>query len=78
MTDYILTVAVSVASGVAAITSAIPSVRPYTVVIGVVVIAVLLAGNRRAPSGFDVRRADLRLHRRDLRAGHRRARRSFA
>jgi amino acid transporter len=47
MTDYILTVAVSIASGVAAITSAIPSLTSYTVVIGVAVIAVLLAGNLR-------------------------------
>jgi amino acid transporter len=47
MTDYILTVAVSVASGVAAITSAIPSLAPDTVVIGVGVIVVLLAGNLR-------------------------------
>ena len=47
MTDYILTVAVSVAAGVAAITSAIPSLRAGTVAIGVAVIAVLLAGNLR-------------------------------
>ena len=47
MTDYILTVAVSVASGVAAITSAIPSLASDTVPIGVAVIAVLLAGNLR-------------------------------
>ncbi|GAA2264620.1 APC family permease [Kitasatospora cystarginea] len=47
MTDYILTVAVSVASGMAAVTSAIPSLEPDIVAIGVVVIAVLLAGNLR-------------------------------
>ncbi len=47
MTDYILTVAVSIASGVAAITSAIPSLAPDAVPIGMVVIAVLLAGNLR-------------------------------
>ncbi|HMD52258.1 MAG TPA: APC family permease, partial [Solirubrobacteraceae bacterium] len=47
MTDYILTVAVSVASGLEAITSAIPSLSPATVPIGVGVIAVLLAGNLR-------------------------------
>ncbi len=47
MTDYILTVAVSVASGLEAVTSAIPSLRSDTVAIGVVVIAVLLAGNLR-------------------------------
>jgi len=47
ITDYILTVAVSVASGLAAITSAIPSLTPDVVPIGVGVIAVLLAGNLR-------------------------------
>ncbi len=47
MTDYILTVAVSVASGVAAVTSAIPSLASATVPIGVAVIAVLLGGNLR-------------------------------
>lgn len=47
MTDYILTVAVSVASGLEAITSAIPSLSSDTVVIGVGVIVVLLAGNLR-------------------------------
>ncbi|WP_241844476.1 APC family permease [Kitasatospora sp. CB01950] len=47
MTDYILTVAVSIASGMAAVTSAIPSLRPDVVPIGVAVIAVLLAGNLR-------------------------------
>src|SRR5271167_4931635 len=47
MTDYILTVAVSVAAGVAAITSAIPSLASATVPIGAGAIAVLLAGNLR-------------------------------
>ncbi|QIQ06644.1 APC family permease [Streptomyces liangshanensis] len=47
MTDYILTVAVSVSSGMAAVTSAIPSLSPEIVPIGVLVIAVLLAGNLR-------------------------------
>jgi amino acid transporter len=47
MTDYILTVAVSVAAGVAAVTSAIPSLASDTVVIGVGVIVILLAGNLR-------------------------------
>jgi amino acid transporter len=45
--DYILTVAVSVAAGVAAITSAIPSVGSATVPIGLVVILVLVLGNLR-------------------------------
>ncbi|NYS21092.1 APC family permease [Streptomyces sp. SJ1-7] len=47
MTDYVLTVAVSIASGVAAITSALPGLGGATVPIGVGVIAVLLAGNMR-------------------------------
>jgi amino acid transporter len=45
--DYILTVAVSVASGVAAVTSAIPSLSSATVAIGLAVIAVLAVGNLR-------------------------------
>ncbi|MFR9676909.1 APC family permease [Streptomyces sp. TR02-1] len=47
MTDYVLTVAVSVASGIAAITSALPGLQPWTVPLGVLVILVLLAGNVR-------------------------------
>jgi amino acid transporter len=47
MTDYVLTVAVSVASGVAAVTSAIPSLSSATVVIGLGAIVVLVAGNLR-------------------------------
>ncbi|MEV7085318.1 APC family permease [Streptomyces sp. NPDC093085] len=47
MTDYVLTVAVSVSSGMAAVTSAVPSLAGDVVVIGVLVIAVLLAGNLR-------------------------------
>ncbi|MFI5756260.1 APC family permease [Streptomyces sp. NPDC051569] len=47
MTDYILTVAVSVSSGMAAVTSAIPRLADDVVLIGVLVIAVLLAGNLR-------------------------------
>jgi len=45
--DYVMTVAVSIASGVAAITSAYPSLQPATTWIGVGVIAVLLGGNLR-------------------------------
>ncbi|HEY2436513.1 MAG TPA: APC family permease, partial [Solirubrobacteraceae bacterium] len=45
--DYILTVAVSVAAGVAAVTSAIPSVASEAVPIGLVVIVLLVAGNLR-------------------------------
>ncbi|QDY81142.1 APC family permease [Streptomyces qinzhouensis] len=47
MTDYVLTVAVSIASGIAAITSALPGLTPWTVPLGVLVIVALLAGNLR-------------------------------
>jgi amino acid transporter len=47
MTDYVLTVAVSISSGAAAITSAIPSLTAATVPIGLAAIAILLAGNLR-------------------------------
>ena len=45
--DYILTVAVSAASGVEAVTSAVPSLGSARVLIGLLVIAVLVAGNLR-------------------------------
>ena len=47
ITDYVLTVAVSVSSGLAAVTSAIPSLQPAVVPIGVALIVVLLAANVR-------------------------------
>jgi len=47
LTDYVLTVSVSIAAGIQAITSAIPSLAPYTVELGVLAIAILLAGNLR-------------------------------
>lgn len=47
ITDYVLTVAISIASGLAAVTSAIPSLSSAAVPIGVAVIAVLLAANLR-------------------------------
>ncbi|MFJ8582701.1 APC family permease [Micromonospora sp. NPDC093277] len=47
MLDYVLTVSVSIAAGVSAITSALPRLTSATVLIGVLVIAVLLAGNLR-------------------------------
>ena len=56
--DYVMTVAVSIASGVAAMTSAFQSLQPVAVWIGVAVIVVLLAGNLhgvgQAGSGFAV------------------------
>jgi amino acid transporter len=45
--DYILTVTVSIAAGVAAVTSAMPSLAGATVPIGIAVIAILVAGNLR-------------------------------
>jgi amino acid transporter len=47
MTDYILTVAVSVSAGVGAVTSAEPSLSPYIVPMGLSVIALLVLGNLR-------------------------------
>ncbi len=45
--DYILTVAVSTAAGVAAVTSALPFLREHRVAIGLLFIAVLMVGNLR-------------------------------
>lgn len=45
--DYVLTVAVSVASGVQQLTSAFTGIRPYTVPICVVIIILLTIGNLR-------------------------------
>jgi amino acid transporter len=47
MIDYVMTVAVSVASGVAAVTSAFPGLYDYRVVISVVVIALVALANLR-------------------------------
>jgi amino acid transporter len=47
ITDYVLTVAVSISSGLAAVTSAIPSLHSAVVPIGVVLITFLLAANLR-------------------------------
>ncbi len=47
LTDYILTVAVSVSGGVAAITSAYPSLVPHTVAIGIGAIMLLMVVNLR-------------------------------
>jgi amino acid transporter len=45
--DYVLTVAVSVAAGVAALTSAVPGLYDYRVVIGVVFVAAITLANLR-------------------------------
>ena len=47
ITDYVLTVAVSISSGLAAVTSAIPSLHSVVVPIGLALIAFLLAANLR-------------------------------
>jgi amino acid transporter len=47
MTDYVLTVAVSISAGVLAVRSAAPGLKPYVVVGGVAVIVVLVLGNLR-------------------------------
>ncbi|MEK7236326.1 MAG: APC family permease [Nitrospirota bacterium] len=47
MIDYVLTVAVSVAAGIAAITSAIPALFPYRTILGVVAIVLVLLVNLR-------------------------------
>jgi amino acid transporter len=45
--DYTLTVAVSVSAGIAALTSAVPTLFPYRVVLGVTAIALIAVGNLR-------------------------------
>jgi amino acid transporter len=47
LTDYVLTVAVSVAAGVAALVSAVPGLGPYTVELSVAFICLIAFGNLR-------------------------------
>ncbi len=47
LTDYVLTVSVSVAAGVAALVSAFSALEPYTVLLSVVFIAIISLGNLR-------------------------------
>jgi amino acid transporter len=47
MTDYVLTVAVSVSAGAAAITSAVPSLRPALTPLALLFVGVILWGNLR-------------------------------
>ena len=65
LTDYVLTVAVSVAAGTAALASAFPALAPYEVPISVVFIVVIAFGNLKGvrESGQDLRRPHLLLHR---------------
>ncbi|WP_137596944.1 APC family permease [Paucilactobacillus kaifaensis] len=50
LVDYMLTVAVSTTSGTEAITSAIPSLYPYSVAIAVVIVFIIMAMNLRGMS----------------------------
>ncbi len=45
--DYTLTVAVSIAAGVAALTSAVPALAPFTVEIGLMMLAIIMVMNLR-------------------------------
>ena len=65
LVDYVLTVAVSVAAGVAAITSAFPELSTHKVALGVLCVAGDRDGEhpRRAGVGPDLRGAHVRLHR---------------
>jgi amino acid transporter len=47
LTDYVLTVSVSVVAGIAALTSAVPALRPYRVTLGVLAVAAIALGNLR-------------------------------
>ncbi|HEV3234668.1 MAG TPA: APC family permease [Candidatus Dormibacteraeota bacterium] len=47
MTDYVLTVAVSISAGIQAVTSAFPTLVPFTVLLGLIVIAFMVLGNLR-------------------------------
>jgi amino acid transporter len=47
LTDYVLTVAVSISAGVAAITSAVPELRPHRVGLGLALIALITLANLR-------------------------------
>jgi amino acid transporter len=47
MIDYVLVVAVSVASGVAALATAVPAIFPYTVPLGVALIVLMMLANLR-------------------------------
>ena len=47
LTDYVLTVAVSVAAGTAALTSAFSDLAPYTVLISIAFVAIVAYGNLR-------------------------------
>ena len=74
LTDYILTVAVSVSAGVAALYSAFRDLHPYRVPIALGFIAIIAWGNLRGVQGVgpDLRRPDLRVPRQHVRDDRRR------
>ena len=47
LVDYVLTVSVSVVAGIAALTSAVPTLHPFRVVLSVVAVAAIALGNLR-------------------------------
>src|SRR4029079_9708441 len=47
LTDYVLTVAVSIAAGVAALTSIVPELFPFRVEVGVALVAIIAMVNLR-------------------------------
>src|SRR2546425_3794705 len=47
LVDYVLTVSVSVVAGIAALTSAMPGLHPYRVILSVIVVALIALGNLR-------------------------------
>ena len=47
LVDYVLTVAVSVVAGIAALTSAVPRLHSYTVALSILAVAVIAVGNLR-------------------------------
>ena len=74
LTDYVLTVSVSVAAGTAALSSAFPALAHYAVPVSVFFIVLIAYGNLRGVQGVGphLRRPHLLLHRRHGgAAGHR-------
>jgi amino acid transporter len=47
LVDYVLTVSVSVVAGIAALTSAVPGLLPYRVILGIAVVVAIALGNLR-------------------------------
>ena len=76
LTDYVLTAAVSIASGVLAVTSAVPELSSHAVELSLGVLVVLVLVNLRGvrESGFVFALPDVRLHHRDRRHHRRRIR----